>query len=285
MRKHRSTIVLALVFIIGLCLLLYPSFSDWWNSFHQTQAIASYAQAVAQINDTDYDALWGAAQQYNKSLLQKQNRYHPTEEEHAEYQSILNISGTGVIGYVEIPEIAVSLPIYHGTDEAVLQVATGHIEGSSFPSGEIGTHCAISGHRGLPSAKLFTNLDKLKLGDVFILQVLNETITYEVDQILIVYPYELEALDIDETESYCTLVTCTPYGINSHRLLVRGHRVENQAQAKNVRVVADAIRIQPILATPVFALPMISILLLVMLATTRKKHKRNRTKKKKRIDN
>ena len=194
-----------------------------------------------------------------------------TDEERAEYESLLNVSGSGIIGYIEIPLIGCSLPIYHGTDEAVLQIAVGHIEGTSLPTGGPGTHSVLSGHRGLPSAKLFTDLDKLTVGDNFILRILDETLTYEVDQILIVLPYEMDALEIDPEMDYCTLVTCTPYGINSHRLLVRGHRVENQEEAKTVRVTADAMQIEPVIVAPLVAAPMLLILLIILLITTRRR--------------
>lgn len=227
MRKHLSTIVLRLVFLIGLSLLLYPTVSDGWNAFRQTRAIAGYVQQVAELDTNRYSQLWSDAKAYNQSLLEKDNRYLMTDEERAEYESLLNVSGSGMIGYIEIPDIQCTLPIYHGTDEAVLQTAVGHIEGTSLPTGGEGTHCVLSGHRGLPSAKLFTDLDKLAVGDVFRLRVLDEILTYEVDQIRIVEPYEVDALGIEPGKDYCTLVTCTPYGINTHRLLVRGRRIEN----------------------------------------------------------
>ncbi|MDD7389585.1 MAG: class C sortase [Lachnospiraceae bacterium] len=271
MKKHFSTIILVLVFITGLSLLLYPSLSDYWNSFHQSRAIAGYAEAVSRIDDVDYEKIWNAAVTYNEKLLSGGNRWFLNEKEQEEYDSLLNISGNGVMGYVEIPKINVSLPIYHGTDEGVLQVAVGHIAGSSLPVGGSGTHCVISGHRGLPSAKLFTNLDQMEKGDTFMLRVLDETLTYEVDQILIVEPDDISALDIEEGKDYCTLVTCTPYGVNTHRLLVRGHRIENQKDASSVRVTADAMQIDPVIVAPVAAAPMLLILLIVLLITTRKR--------------
>jgi sortase A len=178
-----------------------------------------------------------------------------------------------VIGSIEIPSINVSLAIYHGTSEAVLQTGVGHIPGSSLPVGGVGTHCVLSGHRGLPSARLFTDLDKLNVGDTFVLHVLDETLTYEVDQILIVEPDDVDALEIDPDKDLCTLVTCTPYGINTHRLLVRGHRVENEATASTVRVTADAIQIEPVQVAPALAVPILLVLLAVLLFTTRKKKK------------
>ena len=231
-----ATIILALIFLAGLCLILYPAVSDYWNTLHQSRAIAEYAKKVAQMDAEDYERQWEAARDYNRRLLEKADRYEMTEEERAEYESLLNISGNGIIGTIEIPSISVSLPLYHGTSEGVLQVAAGHLESSSLPTGDKGTHCAISGHRGLPSAKLFTDLDQLENGDTFSLKVLDRVFTYEVDQILVVDPYDLEALEIDPEQDYCTLITCTPYGINTHRLLIRGHRIEvSQEEAAEER--------------------------------------------------
>ena len=266
-----STIILILVFLAGLSLLLYPTVSDYWNSLHQSRAIASYAADVANLDNDIYAQLWEAARDYNHILVGKLGRFDLTGEEQEAYEALLNVSGNGILGYIEIPEINCSLPIYHGTDEAVLQIAIGHIAGSSLPTGGAGTHCVLSGHRGLPSARLFTDLDKLVVGDTFLLRVLDETMTYEVDQILIVEPYELDALEIDPGQDYCTLVTCTPYGINTHRLLVRGHRVENQAQAKVVRVTADAMQIEPVLVAPIVAAPMLLVLLILLLVKTRRR--------------
>ena len=196
-----------------------------------------------------------------------------TDEERAQYESLLNVSGNGIIGYIEIPSINCSLPIYHGTDEAILQIAVGHIEGTSLPVGGSGTHCVLSGHRGLPSARLFTDLDKMVIGDTFLMRVLDETLTYEVDQIRIVLPYELDALEIEEGKDYCTLVTCTPYGVNSHRLLVRGHRIENQEEAQAIRITADAMQIEPLLVAPIVAIPMLLILLVILLLPKKSKKK------------
>ena len=229
MKKRLSTILLILIFLIGLSLLLYPTVSDYWNSLHQSRAIAEYAEQVANLDDDLYEGLWADAQRYNETLLDKADRYDMTEEERAEYESLLNVSGNGIIGYIEIPMIQCSLPIYHGTEESVLQIAVGHIEGSSLPTGGAGTHCVLSGHRGLPSAKLFTDLDQLAEGDTFILRILDETLTYEVDQILTVLPEQTESLGITDGDDYVTLVTCTPYAVNTHRLLVRGHRVPMKA--------------------------------------------------------
>ena len=273
MRKHLSTILLILIFLVGLSLLLYPTVSDYWNSLHQSRAIAQYAEQVANLDNDVYEQLWADADAYNRTLPGMAQRYVLADEEREAYKQLLDPSGTGVMGYVEIPEISCSLPIYHGTDEAVLQIAIGHIEGSSLPVGGESTHCVLSGHRGLPSAKLFTDLDKLDTGDTFILRVLDETLTYEVDRILIVEPHELSALEIEEGRDYCTLVTCTPYGVNTHRLLVRGHRVENQEEAKAVRVTADAMQIDPVIVAPLVAVPLLLLLLVVLLARTGKKRK------------
>jgi len=271
-KSNLSTILLILVFLVGLSLLLYPPISDYWNSLHQTKVITSYSEEVAKIDDDRYDALWEDAQRYNEVLLLKEDRYKLSDEEREEYNSLLDVTGTGVMGYIEIPRIDISLPVYHTTEDLVLQTAIGHIEGTSLPVGGPGTHCVLSGHRGLPSAKLFTDLDQMEVGDEFTLQILDETLTYEVDQILIVLPEEMDALEIDPEQDYCTLVTCTPYGINTHRLLVRGHRVETQ-EVKTIRVTADAIQIEPVIVAPLVAVPMLLLLLIALLLTTRRKKK------------
>ena len=268
MKKKKGnsiTVILILVLLAGLSLLLYPSVSDYWNSFHQTQAIASYAENVATMDQARYDALWEDAKAYNASLLGRSNAYLLSEAQRAQYEELLDVSGLGVMGYIEIPSIGCSLPVYHGTEESVLQIAVGHLDWTSLPVGGASTHCVLSGHRGLPSAKLFTNLDKLVEGDVFMLRVLDEVLTYEVDQILIVEPQEVAALQIVEGKDYCTLVTCTPYGVNTHLLLVRGHRIENIEEAKAVRITADAIQIEPLLVAPIVAIPMLLLLLILLL--------------------
>lgn len=274
MKKGKlSTIILIFVFLAGLSLLLYPTISEYWNSLHQSKAIVEYAEQVAELNDDVYSQLWLDAENYNRALLDKADRYTMSDQEKEEYESQLNVSGNGIIGYIEIPTINCFLPIYHGTDESVLQVAIGHIAGTSFPVGGEGTHCVLSGHRGLPSAKLFSNLDQLAEGDTFILHVLDEMLTYEVDQIRIVEPHEMSDLDIEEGKDYCTLVTCTPYGINTHRLLVRGHRVGNAETVENVRITADAMQIESVVVAPVIAVPVLLLLLIAFLVTARKKHK------------
>lgn len=271
MKKHASTILLILVFIIGLSLLLYPTFADWWNSFTQTRAISSYTEVVATMDDDQYEELWNAAWAYNQSLTQRDNMFLQTEEQKAVYPSLLNISGNGIMGYIEIPELKTTLPVYHGTDEGVLQIAIGHLEWTSLPVGGAGSHCVVSGHRGLPSARLFTDLDKLVEGDIFLFRVLDEVLTYEVDQIRIVLPHEVEDLVIEEGKDLCTLVTCTPYGINSHRMLVRGHRIDNLEEARTVRVTADAIQIKPVIVAPFVAAPILFVLLILLMLPKRKK--------------
>ena len=269
-KKNISTIILVLIFFVGLSLLLYPTISDYWYSFHQSRAIATYAEAVAELDDEDYEKMWQEAEAYNQKLSYQPNRWNLTEEEEEEYNRILDVGGTGIMGYIEIPEIKVSLPIYHGTDEGVLQIAVGHIPGSSLPVGGIGTHSVVSGHRGLPSAKLFTNLDELDEGDVFMIRVLDETLTYEVDKISIVEPDDLTGLEIDPELDLCTLVTCTPYGVNSHRLLVRGHRIPN-LEDDSIRVTADAMQVDRLIVASAIAVPILLILIIWVLVHYRKK--------------
>lgn len=272
-KKKRNWITpfLILILLAGLSLLLYPTVSDYWNSFHQSRAIASYAEDVAKLDTVQYDDLWKAAKKYNEALAKGDINYVLKDEQKEKYESLLNVSGTGVMGYIEIPSINCSLPIYHGTDEAALQIAVGHLEWTSLPTGGESTHCVLSGHRGLPSAKLFTDLDRLVEGDIFVLRVLDEVLTYEVDQILIVEPEETEDLQIEKGKDYCTLVTCTPYGINTHRLLVRGHRIENLEESGIVRVTADAIQIEPLFVAPIVAIPMLLVLLIILLLPKKKK--------------
>ena len=274
LKKNLTTILLVVALVIGLCLLLYPTVSDYWNSLHQSRAIASYTESVAQIDNSRYQVFLDQARDYNARLAQLEKvNWMPTDQELLEYAAILDVSGTGVMCSIEIPKIKVNLPIYHGVEEGVLQIAVGHIPGTTLPVGGESTHCVLSGHRGLPSARLFTDLDKLVVGDTFLIHVLDEILTYEVDQILIVEPYDLSALEITPGEDLVTLVTCTPYGINSHRLLVRGHRIETAKQAKQIRVPADAVQIEPTLVAPVVAAPILLILLLVLLLDPKKKPK------------
>ena len=273
MKSHRSTILLILILLIGLSLMLYPSFADWWNSFHSSRAIASYVEQVANIDDAQYEELWDAAWDYNQSLLHRPNDFLLSDEQQEIYKSLLDIGGNGIMGYIEIPVIDVMLPIYHGTGESVLQIAVGHLDWTSLPVGGAGSHCVVSGHRGLPSARLFTDLDKLKVGDVFMLHVLNEILTYEIDQILIVEPQDTDPLLIEPGKDLCTMITCTPYGINSHRMLVRGHRIESQEEAKVIRITADAVRIEPLMVAPIVAVPILLVLLILLLLPKQKKGK------------
>lgn len=275
MKKKKSnyfiTVILILTLLAGLSLLLYPSVSDYWNSFHQSQAISQYSEKVKNLDKETRKKMWEDAQRYNQRMKGQNKDYTLSEEEKAEYESMLNVDSNGIMGYIEIPKINCSLSIYHGTNASVLQTAIGHLEWTSLPVGGESTHCVLSGHRGLPSAKLFTNLDKLNEGDIFMLRVMDEVLTYEVDQILIVEPQQVEALRIVEGKDYCTLVTCTPYGINSHRLLVRGHRIENVKEANKARVAADAVQIEPLIVAPVIATPMLLLLLVILLLPRQRK--------------
>ena len=264
-KKDFSTIALIVVFFVGFSVLLYPTVSDYWNSLHQSQAIATYADSVENMDEQDYEKLWDAAVSYNQKLFQSGHGLGLKDEEKEEYNKLLDVSGTGIMSYIEIPKIKCSLPVYHGTDEGVLQIAVGHIEGSSLPVGGLNTHCVLSGHRGLPSAKLFSNLDKLEEGDIFMIRTLDQTLTYEVDQIRIVLPDEVEDLKIEEGKDLCTLVTCTPYGINTHRLLVRGHRVANQEEAEAVRVTADAMLVDNRIVAMCIAVPVLVLLLIYVV--------------------
>ena len=272
MKNKITTWILVLALLAGLSLLLYPTVSDYWKSLHASQAVATYAEDVKSIDKTQYDELLAAAHSYNESLHTRTNDFYLTDEQQAAYDTLLNIGQTGILGYFSIPDIKLSLPIYHGTSDSVLQIAVGHLDWTSLPVGGTGTHCVLSGHRGLPSAKLFTNLDQMKTGDTFVIRVLDEVLTYEVNQILIVEPNDTSALTVEAGKDLCTLVTCTPYGINSHRLLVRGHRVENTPEAKMIRVVADALQIEPLIVAPVVAAPVLLILFVMLMLPKRKKH-------------
>lgn len=258
-KRNWSTVFLVLVLLTGLCLLLYPTVSDWWNELHQSRAITSYVEAVEKMSDDEANALLEAAKAYNEELARHASRLDMTAEEQAEYNSMLNLDGSGVMGYLDIPVINVHLPIYHGINESVLQVATGHIPWTSLPVGGLGTHAAISGHRGLPSAKLLSDLDKVVEGDIFTITVLGQTLTYMVDQIRIVLPEELSELAIKEDQDYCTLITCTPYGINTHRMLVRGTRIDNIED--EVVIVSEAVRIQPYLVMFAIDIPVMILAL------------------------
>ena len=260
------TIVLVVALLIGLGLLAYPSFSDYWNSFHQSRAVMSYAESVANMNTEEYERLLDEARIYNAELAKRGINWTLTDEEKEAYKSQLDIGGNGIMGYIKIQKIDVMLPIYHGTEENVLQTSIGHLEESSLPVGGESVHSMLSGHRGLPSARLFTDLDKLKEGDTFTLTILNETFTYEVDHIWIVEPTDLSHLTIEDGKDYCTLITCTPYGINTHRLLARAHRIENVDG--EAMVVADAIQIKPVFIAPFLAVPFLLVMMLYVLVST-----------------
>ncbi len=269
MKKDRMSTILVFIFFIGLSVTLYPFVSNYWNSRTQSRAIASYSDTVSQMDETDFETMIEEANKYNKKL-RKLSFPFMDYKRLGNYEEILDVDGTGIMGYINIPILGVELPIYHGTDAGVLQVAAGHLKGSSFPVGGIGTHAVISAHRGLPSAKLFTDLDELIKGDIFTITILNRTITYEVDQIRIVLPYEVDELQIDKDKDYCTLMTCTPYGINSHRMLVRGIRTKNVQASSTAYVPADATQINPTMVSIVLAIPMVFILLLILLIDQRR---------------
>lgn len=268
------TVILVVVLIVGLALLVYPSFSDYWNSFHQSRAVMSYAESVADMNTEEYERILDEARIYNANLAKDGIDWKMTEEEIKAYRKELDVAGTGVMGYITIQKIDVMLPIYHSTEENVLQTSIGHLEETSLPVGGESSHCMLSGHRGLPSARLFTDLDKLREGDTFTMTILNETLTYEVDHIWIVEPTDLSHLTIENGKDYCTLITCTPYGINTHRLLVRGHRIENIDGG--AAVVADAIQIQPVFIAPFLAVPLLLMLLIYVLVSTSAKYMKKR---------
>jgi len=268
LKKHLLTVILVAGLAAGAGLLLYPSVANYWNSFHQTRAIMDYNDAVSSMSHEDYDAILDEARDYNKKLGETGIQWNMTDAQKEEYNRMLKINGTDVMGYVSIPKIHVKLPMYHGTDEAVLQTSIGHLEQTSLPVGGKRSHCSVSGHRGLPSARLFTDLDKLKEGDTWTMNVLNETLTYEVDQIRIVEPEDLSNLGIMGKKDFCTLITCTPYGINTHRLLIRGHRIPNADGDANLT--ADAIQIEPKYIAPFLAIPILIALFIILMISTRR---------------
>jgi sortase A len=284
--RRISTILLTLVLLIGIGLLIYPPFSEYWNSFHQSRAIISYAEKVANLDKEKYEQIWNAALQYNRSLTMKSNHWAIDEAEREEYDAQLNVDGTGNMGFISIPKADINLPLYHGTNESVLQTSVGHIEGTSLPAGsihsneedfndvEFASHCVLSGHRGLPSARLFSDLDMMEVGDLFYLTVLDQTLTYEVDEINIVEPDDSSKIELVPGMDLVTLVTCTPYGINTHRLLVRGRRIENEKTRLNVRVTADAIRIEAIFVAPFIAAPVLLLLVFWVIIITSGRRRR-----------
>ena len=266
------TAILVAALIIGLCLLAYPSFSDYWNSFTQSRTVMSYAESVSRMDAKEYERLLNEAREYNRRLAEGGINWNMSPEEIAEYRSLLDINGNGVMGYINIRKINLTLPIFHGTEERILQTSIGHLQESSLPVGGANTHSMLSGHRGLPSARLFTDLDKLREGDTFTITVLNETLTYEVDHIWIVEPNDLSHLDIEEVQEYCTLNTCTPYGVNTQRLLVRAHRITNVNG--DAMVIADAIQIRPVFIAPFLSVPLLAVLLCYVLISTAVKNRK-----------
>ena len=270
MQSRKSTIILLVSFFIGLSVLLYPSLSSFWNSKHQTQVIVDYEAMLANYKPEDYTEVFDKANEYNAALaaLPDPLRNHAQIDEM--YWDTLDISGTGMMGYITVPKISQELPVYHGTSEGVLSIAVGHFQGTSIPVGGKGTHSVVSAHRGLPTAVLFTHLDRMEIGDIFYFTILDRTITYEVDQIRIVEPDDTSLIRIEEGKDYCTLLTCTPYGINTQRLLVRGHQVDT-SQTRNLYVANEAYRIDPLVVMPMVALPIIFVLLIyVMFAPVKK---------------
>ena len=267
-RERRVTLILFAVMAVGIGLISYPSIADWWNSFHQSGAVASYASSVARMDTSQYDQMIGEAEEYNKKLAESGIHWNLSDQEQTEYQKLLKVPTSEIMGYINIPKIKVTLPLYHGTDPEILKVAVGHMAGSSLPVGGTSTHCSVSGHRGLPSARLFTDIDKLVAGDTWTITVLNRTITYETDQIRIVEPRETADLQIVEGMDLCTLVTCTPYGVNTHRLLVRGHRIANADG--EAYVTAEAFQVDPnLVALGIAGLIFFFLILWLLFSTSR----------------
>lgn len=278
-RKHISTIFIILIFLVGLGFISYPTVSNLWNQAHQSRAIATYSKQVEKLDDSENKKMLKAARKYNKSLLKKSDHWKLSKKDKKKYESLLDVSGTGIMGYIEVPKIDCSLPIYHGTDEGALQIAIGHLEGSSLPVGGKGTHCVLSGHRGLPSARLFTDLDQMEEGDIFILNILGRKLAYEVDQIKVVLPEEMSDLEIEEGKDLCTLVTCTPYGINTHRLLVRGHRteyVEKKVEEEQKEVQTKKTDIRLMIAGGAGILILIIIIIVIVIKRRRKRRNQQR---------
>lgn len=266
-----STVVLIIILIVGLSVMLYPTVSNWWNERVQSQAIAEYDNTIQNIDQNHYDEIWANAEEYNKKLSEL---YAPLSnaDEIDGYDNILDVSGTGIMGYITIPVIKVEIPIYHGTSAEVLNIAAGHLKGSSLPIGGKNTHAVISAHRGLPSARLFTDLDKLVKGDTFTITILDRVLTYQVEEILIVKPEEVEKLAIIPDSDYVTLMTCTPYGINTHRLLIRSHRIDTVYE-KTVKISADAVQVDPMLVIPVIAFFLLILLVIFWAVSGKKKRK------------
>ena len=282
MRKHVSTITTVLVFLAGLSLLLYPTVSNYWNSKHQTQAVAEYSDRIEKMDEQEKKQAFEQAEKYNETLISDSGRFTPTEEQDEWYKSLLDIDGTGMMGYITIPEIDCKLALYHTVDASVLQVGVGHMEGSSLPVGGSGTHCVFSGHRGLPSAKIFTDLDQMKNGDIFLIHVLGKTLAYKVDQIKTVLPEESSELDIIEGEDHVTLVTCTPYGVNTHRLLIRGIRteyVEPEEKAEETPIQQIA-KVDPVKIMIIGLVAMVIMIIIVYIVIRRKNRKTEESSRK-----
>ena len=273
-----STIILVAIFLVGLCVVLYPTVSDFWNEKRQSQAIMNYDDLIVDLTPEDFSAHFASADEYNRKLKLMSFPFIWHKQLKEEYYSTLDVNGDGMIGYITIEKIKVQLPIYHGTSDKVLNSAVGHMEGSSLPVGGESTHTVLSAHRGLPSAKLFTNLDKLGEGDIFTITVLDRTLTYQVDQVLIVLPDKIDELNVVEGEDYCTLVTCTPYGINTHRMLVRGTRIENIEKPKKINVITEAYQIDPLIVTPIVAIPILGGLLVYLMVRSSKEKKKKKFK-------
>lgn len=272
-----STILLVAIFFVGLSVLLYPTVSDFWNEKRQSQAIINYDDLIVDLTPEDYSDYFSRADSYNEKIRNLSFPFLGHKNIADEYYSTLDVNGDGMMGYITIEKIKVQLPIYHGTSDKVLNSAVGHVEGSSLPVGGVSTHSVLSAHRGLPSAKLFTNLDKVEVGDVFTIRILDRTVTYQVDQVLIVLPEETDALNIVPGEDYCTLVTCTPYGINTHRMLVRGTRIENIEPDRVINVITEAYQIDPLIVTPAVAAPILGMLLIyLIIKSSRDKKKRKK---------
>lgn len=273
MRQHKTVIFLTLGFLVGISLLLYPAFSNYWNSKTQSRAIVDYEAVLEHLKPEDYSAMFQAAYDYNRALYETD--YPLTDyEEIPGYYDTLKLPGSSIIGYVKIDKIGVELPIYHGTSDEVLNVGVGHLEGTSLPVGGENTHSVMSAHRGLPSAKLFTDLDRLEPGDTFQITVLDQVLTYQVDQVKVITPTEAEDLLIAEGKDYCTLFTCTPYGINTHRLLVRGIRIETIVEKPIIYVANEAFRIEPLLVTPAVAAPMLLVFFIHLMVKYREPPKK-----------
>ena len=273
MRRHKTVILLALGFLVGICVLLYPAFSNYWNSKTQSRAIVNYEAVLEQLAPADYTATFRAAHDYNEALYATDFPLRDYPEVPGYYEA-LKVENTSIIGYVKIDKISVELPIYHGTSEEVLNIGVGHLEGSSLPVGGENTHSVMSAHRGLPSAKLFTDLDRLEIGDTFQIKVLDQVLTYQVDQVKVITPQEYNDLLIVDGMDYCTLFTCTPYGINTHRLLVRGIRIETIKEKPVIYVANEAFRIEPLLVTPVVAAPMVLVFLIHLMVKYREPPKK-----------